>query len=95
MLDGGNVVRGRDMVILTEKILAANPRYERSKLLAKLESLFEVGRVVLIPPEPGDFTGHADGVVRVADNATVLINDYSQLDRSYRTRLLRSLEHVR
>jgi agmatine deiminase len=93
-LDGGNVVRGRDMVILTEKFLAGNQRYERSKLLGELERLFDVARVVLIPPEPGDITGHADGVVRMVDDATVLINDYSQLDQRYRTRLLRSLERA-
>jgi agmatine/peptidylarginine deiminase len=91
VLDGGNVVRGRDMVIMTDKVLSANRQYETSKLLAELERLFDVARVVLIPVEPGDVTGHADGVIRLTDAATVLINDYRQVDENYRNKLLRSL----
>jgi agmatine/peptidylarginine deiminase len=91
VLDGGNVVRGRDLVITTDKVLSANRRYETPKLLAELARLFEVGRVVLIPFEPDDVTGHADGVVRVIDDAAVMINDYLYVDDNYRSRLLRSL----
>jgi agmatine/peptidylarginine deiminase len=76
---------------MTDKVLSANRRYERPKLLAELERLFEVAWVVLIPCEPGDVTGHSDGVIRVIDDTTVLINDYRYVDDNYRSRLLRSL----
>ncbi len=31
-----------------------------------------------IPEQPGDFTGHADGMIRFLDEHTVLVNDYSK-----------------
>jgi agmatine deiminase len=32
----------------------------------------------LVPQQPKDFTGHADGMVRFLDNNTVIINDHSK-----------------
>ena len=76
------MVRWRDKVIMTEKVQKENSRWERRKLLAELEGLLEVGRIILIPPEPGDVTGHADGVVRFVDVGTVVVNDYREIDGS-------------
>lgn len=92
VLDGGNVVGWRDKVIMTIKVLARNRSRGRSKLLAELQNLLEVDRVILIPPEPEDVTCHADGVVRFVDNETVVINDYRQVDHEYRERLLRAFK---
>lgn len=92
VLDGGNVVACRNNVILTEKVLVANPRLGRGGLLAELENLLEVERVILIPPEPEDVTCHADGVVRFVDEGAVLVNEYQNLDQDYRNRLLRAFE---
>lgn len=33
-------------------------------------------RVIIIPREPGDYTGHADGILRYYNDDTALINDY-------------------
>lgn len=79
-LDGGNVVRGRDWVILTDKIFKENPKWDGMKLIAELERLFET-RVIIIPREPGDYTGHADAMLRHYDNETVLLNAYRPDDK--------------
>jgi agmatine/peptidylarginine deiminase len=94
VLDGGNVVGRGDKVILTEKIFVANSGWQRQRLLAKLGDILEVGQLVLIPPEPGDVTGHADGVVRFVDGGTVVLNGYRGLDPGYRRVLRRRLEQV-
>lgn len=91
VLDGGNVVGWGDKVILTEKIFAENPGWQRRRLLAKLEALLEVGQVVLIPPEPGDITGHADGVVRFVDGSTVAMSDFGRIEPGYGRALKRRL----
>lgn len=94
VLDGGNVVRWRDKVIMTEKAFAENRGWVRRELLAELEQLFEVGQVVVIPPEQGDVTGHADGVVRFVAETTVVLNDYRRLDPGYRGVLRRRLRRA-
>ena len=92
VLDGGNVVKWSDRVILTEKALAENIGWGQKGLVAELERLLDVEQVILIPPEPGDVTGHSDGVVRFVDNGTVVVNDYRQIDRNYRQAVLRRLK---
>lgn len=94
VLDGGNVVGWGDKVILTEKVLAENPRWRRRELLAELERVLEVNRVILIPTEPGDVVGHADGVVRFVGGDTVFVNDYRIVDGHYGAALRRVLRRV-
>jgi agmatine deiminase len=92
VLDGGNLVKWSNKVILTDKILKENVNWKVNSLLAELERLLDVRQVILIPGEPGDKTGHADGVVRFVNDGKVIVNDYGRVDRSYRKKLLRSLE---
>lgn len=90
-LDGGNVIKGKNWAILTDKVFQENAGFERSDLMRELENIFEV-KVIIIPKEPNDFTGHADGVVRYYDNETVLINSYRSNDkRKFQSRLTREL----
>jgi agmatine deiminase len=94
VLDGGNVVKWTDKLIMTEKVFHANPQWARRKLITELERLLEVDQIVLIPPEPEDVTGHADGVARFVDGESVLVNDYRRIDRNYRAVLLRRLKRT-
>lgn len=91
VLDGGNVVKWSDKVILTEKIFSENPLWGRKELVAELERLLEVERLIFVPSEPGDVTGHSDGVVRFMDGGSVVMNDYGRIDRGYGRNLLRRL----
>ncbi|MBS9525930.1 agmatine deiminase family protein [Litoribacter alkaliphilus] len=83
ILDGGNVVKWSYQAIMTERIFQDNPAYERKELLSSLHELLEVDRIHLIPEQPGDFTGHADGMVRFLGENTVLINDFSREKASF------------
>ena len=77
VLDGGNVVKSDNCVIMTDKIVIENKhKYNKEQLLAKLRELFEVDKVVLIPWDHGERYGHADGMVRFIDNETVLLQGY-------------------
>jgi agmatine deiminase len=88
ILDGGNVVRSGDRCILTDKVFRENDRVGRDHLLGVLRDQLRVNELIVIPTEPGDVVGHADGMVRFLDVETVFVNDYSQVDPSFRRRLL-------
>jgi agmatine/peptidylarginine deiminase len=60
-------------VILTDKVVVENPSLSKAKLLSELRELFEIETIIIIPRDPLDFTGHADGMVRFVDEDTVLI----------------------
>ena len=88
VLDGGNVIKCGDKVIMTDKVLLENnTRYKKNELLAKLEQLFET-EVVLIPWDRYDEYGHADGMVRFIEGDRVLLNNYVDFDPDLRKRLL-------
>lgn len=78
VLDGGNVIKTANKIIMCDKIFIENPHYTRRQLLKKLRGFFEVDELYLIPQQPNDYSGHADGMVRFLDDNTVLINDYSK-----------------
>jgi agmatine deiminase len=84
VLDGGNVVKHRNKVILTSKIFKENPNYLEDDLLTEIKVKLKVKKVIIIPQEPGDFVGHADGMVRFIDSDTVLLNQYP-LNKTYKT----------
>ncbi len=77
-LDGGNVIKAADKVILCDKIFDENPGIGSVVLIQELRQCFEVNSVFFVPRLPGDEIGHADGMVRFLDDHTVLINDYSK-----------------
>jgi len=77
VLDGGNVIKSDNCVIMTDKIILENiQKYSKDQLLTQLKDLFEVDKIVLIPWDRGERYGHADGMVRFIDNETVLLQGY-------------------
>jgi agmatine deiminase len=84
LLDGGNVTRTSDKVIMTDRIFAENPTYDRKQLIKELHDYFEVDKLFLVPEQPKDFTGHSDGMVRFIDEQTVIINDFKEENEAFR-----------
>ena len=78
VLDGGNVVRSAHKAIMTDRIFKENPHYERKQLIKKLQELLQIDKLYFVPEQPGDFTGHSDGMVRFINEDTVVINDYNK-----------------
>lgn len=77
ILDGGNVIKGSNCCILTDKIEKENKwHYNRHLLIEKLKQLFEVEKVILIPWDKEEEYGHADGMIRFITDDTVLINEF-------------------
>lgn len=76
VLDGGNVVKSKNKVIITTKVFKENHNYPEQNLITEIKNQLEVDQVIVIPQEPNDFVGHADSMVRFIDEETVLINQY-------------------
>ncbi len=87
VVDGGNVVRHGDTAVVTDRVYADNHRFGRPALRARLREELEAERLIVIPAEPGDVLGHADGVVRLIDEHTALVNDYRQVLPEYGRRV--------
>lgn len=94
VLDGGNVIRASDKVILCDKVFRENPSIPERQLIKRLEELFEVDNIVLVPQQPHDDIGHADGMVRFLDDRTVLINSYAQEDKDFKYSLVTALHNA-
>lgn len=82
-LDGGNVIRTTDKVIMTERVFTENQKIERKKLIDDLENIFQVDKLLIIPEYPDEMTGHADGLIRFLNEGTVLINNFTKEEREY------------
>ena len=72
-LDGGNVLICDGRAILSDRIFSENPDYEKDSLINELSKLLEC-EIIIIPAQKGDYTGHADGMVRFVDRNTILGN---------------------
>lgn len=73
-LDGGNVIKWTDKVVLTNRIFKENPQLSTTILTKELEILFNA-EILFVPDITNDFTGHADGHLRFIDSKTVLVNE--------------------
>jgi agmatine deiminase len=76
---------------VTEKVLRDNRHLSKREIE---RAIIRVGfeRVVMIPVEPGDKVGHADGVIRFLQEDLLLVNRYDDsYFRPYELELLRSL----
>jgi agmatine deiminase len=83
VIDGGNVVKQGSTAILTNKIFKENPAFKnrKPKLIQQLTLELEVQKVVIIPKDPSDISGHSDGMVRFVSENTVIMNEYLESDR--------------
>jgi agmatine deiminase len=76
LLDGGNVIKAKDKVFITSRVINDN-LYQfpnENAIIKRLEFDLKC-EVIIIPEYPGEETGHADGLIRFIDNNRVFIND--------------------
>ena len=86
VIDGGNVVKLRNRVIMTDKVFVENRPYTDQFIKRKLEENFEC-EVVFIPWDKAEMFGHADGMVRAIGENYVLMNNYADFDMQFRENL--------
>lgn len=90
IIDGGNVVKAGNRIIMTEKVFAENPQYDRSSLIRELEKLFEC-ELLFLPWDKVEKYGHADGIVKAISDDTILMTNYADFDRDIANDMLKCL----
>lgn len=78
IVDGGNISRWNDKVLMTNMVFTENKNIPELELIEQLKNLLEVNDIFFVPVEKGDWLGHIDGMARFIANDTVLINDFSK-----------------
>lgn len=80
ILDGGNVIKSKNSIILTDKVVSENiDLYTRDQLIEILKTTFKVQKITIIPWDKEDedeYFGHGDGMIRFINENKVLINGY-------------------
>lgn len=94
VLDGGNVVKGKDKAILCDKVFKENPHYNERELIKELERSLEVDKLIFFPTDPKDKIGHADGMVRFLGDNTVLVNAYRAHEKELGLRCKLALQNA-
>lgn len=89
VIDGGNIVKWKNKIIVTDKIYSENPDFSNIEIRRQLRLALEIDEVIAIPKEPYDVFGHADGMVKFIDENKVLLNDYSRIYPSLHKKLIK------
>ena len=72
VLEGGNIVEnGVDAAITTGRVFQENPNMTKRELVKELEAT--INRKVVVVEDPGDTTGHSDGIVSFVEEDVLLI----------------------
>ena len=82
IIDGGNVIKCDDCVIMVDKVFKENPNYTQSALVNKLETLF-CSEIIFLPWDHNEKYGHADGIVRYVSKGKVLMTNYHDFDTRF------------
>ena len=90
VVDGGNLVKFRNKVVMTEKVFEENSPYSDSMVRSQLEEAFGC-EVCIIPWDRYEMFGHADGMVRSIGDNYALMNHYADFDKALGQKVARSL----
>lgn len=90
VIDGGNVIKCGDKIIMTEKVFWENPNYTSQKLRKRIENAFQA-ELIVIPKDEEDKCGHADGMVRFIGPSHIVINAYKDYNQSLRRKMMDAL----
>ena len=90
VLDGGNVVKCDDVVVMTDKVFVENKDKFPAEVERILKDAFQCE--ILFIPWDGDMCGHSDGIVHYAGNNRIIITNYKDFSRYYYYRYLKILE---
>lgn len=91
VLDGGNVVSAEGRVVMTSKIFEENPGVSIADCVHHLEMILGA-RLVVLPWDPAEEFGHADGICRYIGKGRILMTNYAQFDAKMAARIRRALK---
>lgn len=91
VLDGGNVVKCSDVVVMTEKVFVENKAKSRAEVERILREAFQ-NEILFLPWDHKEKYGHSDGVIHYAGDGKVLLTNYDDISPYYFNRFRKALE---
>ena len=91
VLDGGNVVKCGNTIVMTEKVFAENRDKSINEVDRILKDAFQCD-VVYLPWDHRETFGHSDGIVHFASDGKVLITNYGDISPRFYCRFRVALE---
>ena len=91
ILDGGNVVKCGNTIVMTEKVFAENRDKSPIEVDRMLKDAFQCD-VLYLPWDHQETFGHSDGIIHFAGDGKVLITNYGDISPRYYSRFRVALE---
>ena len=91
VVDGGNVVRCGNKIVMTEKVFFENKDKPRKEVQRMLEEAF-LCDVVFLPWDRNEFMGHSDGIIHYLGDNRVMMTNYADFDIAMARKFTRLLE---
>ena len=91
ILDGGNVVKCGNTVVMTEKVFFEN----KDKTCAEVEEILKdafQSDILFLPWDRKETFGHSDGIVHYAGDDRILLTNYGDFSPYYYNRFRKALE---
>lgn len=90
IIDGGNVVKVGNRIIMTEKVFFENPNVSKEGIKREIENKMEC-EVIFIPWDKEEKYGHSDGIVKPISDVAVLLTNYHDFDSEYTNEVVKRL----
>ncbi len=91
VMDGGNVVRCGDKIVMTDKVFVENKDKSRQEVLQLLEEAFQCD-IIFLPWDRAEDYGHSDGIIHYAGGNKVVFTNYADFDAAMARRYIKILE---
>lgn len=91
VVDGGNVVKCGDTIVMTEKVFKENPDWPEFKVIDMLEEAFGC-EVFFLPWDRTEEYGHSDGIIHYVGDNRVLLTNYDDFSPAYYRSFMSQLE---
>ena len=91
VIDGGNVVKCDDKIVMTEKVFYENKDKSRDEVQRMLEDAF-LCDIIFLPWDRKEIFGHSDGIIHYVGNNRMLLTNHEDFSPYYFRRFQKALE---
>ena len=91
VIDGGNVVKCGDTIVMTEKVFVENKDKTRTEMERILKDAFRCD-ILFLPWDRKETFGHSDGIVHYAGDGKILLTNYDDSSIYYYRRFRKAIE---
>lgn len=91
VLDGGNVVKCGNIIVMTEKVFFENEDKTRAEVERILKDAFQ-SDILFLQWDRKETFGHSDGIVHYAGDDRILLTNYDDFSPYYYNRFRKALE---